>query len=200
MASLQNHDQLGNRAQGDRISHLTSIERQKIGAALIHLSPFIPMLFQGEEWAASAPFAYFVDFEEDPDLARSVTEGRRKEFAAFGWKPEEIPDPQAIETFEQSKLNWDERRGGHHADMLEWHQSLTRLRRRLSALTDSRLDAINTDFNEEQQWLRVDRGPVSIVCNFADRSELIPCNRVPWMQLILVIDTAPTTTSKRSRD
>src|SRR5690606_33327593 len=87
---LQNHDQVGNRARGERIGHLVSSGRAEIGAALVMTAPFIPMLFQGEEWDASSPFPSFSD-HEDPDLARAVREGRRSEFAAFGWEPDEIP-------------------------------------------------------------------------------------------------------------
>ena len=108
LAYLQNHDQVGNRAQGERITQLAGMDRAKIGAALVLTSIYIPMLFQGEEWAASSPFQYFVDFSDDPDLAKAVTAGRREEFAAFGWKPEEVPDPQSLETFERSILKWDE--------------------------------------------------------------------------------------------
>ena len=104
---IQNHDQVGNRAVGDRIAQVTGVERAKIAAAIVFVSPFIPMIFQGEEWAASSPFQYFAD-HDDPELARAVSEGRRKEFAAFGWKPDLIPDPEKLETFQRSKLNWNE--------------------------------------------------------------------------------------------
>jgi maltooligosyltrehalose trehalohydrolase len=89
----QNHDQVGNRAVGERLAALISTGRLKIAAALVLTAPFVPMLFQGEEWAASTPWLYFTD-HQDPDLGRAVSEGRRREFAAFGWKPDDIPDPQ----------------------------------------------------------------------------------------------------------
>ena len=104
---LQNHDQIGNRAKGERISMLVSPAKLKIGAALVLTSPFVPMLFQGEEWGASTPFFYFTDYHE-PKLANAVREGRCREFAAFGWKPEDTADPQARETFDGSVLNWRE--------------------------------------------------------------------------------------------
>ena len=107
---IQTHDQVGNRAIGDRISHIAGLERAKIAAALYLLSPFVPMLFQGEEWAASTPFLYFAN-HDDPELARAVSEGRKKEFAAFGWDPASIPDPESQATFEASKLNWNEANG-----------------------------------------------------------------------------------------
>ena len=105
---LQNHDQIGNRAQGERSSHLPNSGRLKIAAALVLTSPFIPLLFQGEEWGASTPFQYFTD-HDDPELGRAVREGRRVEFAGFGWAPEAIPDPQDPATFARSKLDWQER-------------------------------------------------------------------------------------------
>jgi maltooligosyltrehalose trehalohydrolase len=100
---MQTHDQVGNRAMGERSSALMNSSKLKIGAALVFVSPFVPMLFQGEEWAASSPFLYFTD-HRDAELGRAVSEGRRREFATFGWRPQEIPDPQAAETFARSKL------------------------------------------------------------------------------------------------
>ena len=135
---IQNHDQVGNRAQGERLSQVVDIGRAKIGAAMVLLGPFVPMLFAGEEFAASSPFQYFTDFQ-DKELGRLVSEGRRKEFVAFGWSPEEVPDPQAEETFLRSKLRWEERDTGVHAEMLEWHRRLIRLRREESALTSREL-------------------------------------------------------------
>jgi len=110
----------------------------KIAAALIFTSPFVPMLFQGEEWAASSPFQYFTD-HQDPELARAVSEGRRAEFTAFGWNPDDIPDPQAPETFQRSKLNWQERENEPHADLLDWHRRLIHLRHNHPALRNQRL-------------------------------------------------------------
>ena len=104
---LQNHDQVGNRAFGERSAALMSLGRLKIGAALVLGAPFMPMLFQGEEWAASTPFLYFTD-HKDPALGAAVRKGRRAEFAAFGWRAEAIPDPQDPATFERSKLQWSE--------------------------------------------------------------------------------------------
>jgi maltooligosyltrehalose trehalohydrolase len=163
---LQNHDQVGNRALGERSAALMSLGRLKIGAALVVTSPFVPMLFQGEEWAASTPFLYFTD-HRDPALAAAVRKGRRGEFAAFGWPPEKIPDPQAPETFARSKLRWDEVGEGRHAEMLAWHRSLLGLRRRFPDLTDSRLERVQASFSEEDQWLRVRRGAVEVVANLA---------------------------------
>jgi len=104
---LQTHDQVWNRATGERISMLAPIERVKAGAALVMTSPFVPMIFQGEEWAASTPFLYFTTHTE-PELSRAVSEGRRREFAHFGWDPRSVPDPQDPDTFLRSKLDWNE--------------------------------------------------------------------------------------------
>ena len=170
---LQNHDQIGNRARGERMSHLVSAGRLKIGAALVLTSPFIPMLFQGEEWAASTPFLYFTNHPE-PGLAKAVREGRRREFAAFGWSPEKIPDPQAPATFLDSKLNWSELVRPPHADLLQWHRDLVHIRRNESDLTDGRLDALRVNFDETAQWLVVQRGPISVACNLASQRQSIP--------------------------
>jgi maltooligosyltrehalose trehalohydrolase len=170
---LQNHDQLGNRAQGKRSSHLMSKGRLKVGAALVLTAPFVPMLFQGEEWGATAPFQFFTDFEND-ELATAVRKGRREEFAAFGWAPEEIPDPQDPATFERSKPNWNELTESPHAELLEWHRQLIRLRRAHSSLTDGRLDRVETRCDEKARWLVVERGPITVACNLAERAQLVP--------------------------
>jgi len=185
VAYLQNHDQLGNRARGDRLCHLVNVERAKIGAALVLLSPYLPMLFQGEEWGARAPFQYFVDFSSEPDLARAVIVGRQTEFASFGWKPEDIPNPNDPATFARSKLDWNELSQAHHNEMLQWHRALIELRRNESAFTTGRLDYMDTQFSEEDQWLRIERGPVTIVCNFARRDQFVPITRGRDFQLLL---------------
>ena len=171
---VQNHDQLGNRAQGDRLSHLTTPERTKVAAALVITAPFIPMLFQGEEFGATSPFQYFADFAEDPELAKAVSEGRRKEFGQFGWKPEDVPDPGSPATFERSKLNWNELQEEEHRSLLQWHRDLIRVRRELPQLTDGRLDLVCTESSEEDAWLTVERGLVTIVANLADQARTIP--------------------------
>ena len=120
------------------------IER-RLRRALVLTAPFIPMLFQGEEFAASTPFQYFAD-HEDPEMAKAVSEGRRREFAAFGWPSEAIPDPEKRETFERSKLNWDEVHEGHHAEMLEWYTQLIHLRRRSPSLNDGDMGHVEVRF------------------------------------------------------
>ena len=170
---LQNHDQVGNRARGERSAQLMSLGKLKIGAALVFTSPFIPLLFQGEEWGASTPFFYFTDYQE-PELADAVREGRCKEFAAFGWKPEDTADPQARETFEKSKLNWLEILRAPHAEILEWHKKLIFLRRAEPSLNDGRLDCMKIHYDELVRCLVMERGDISVVSNFANRSQSIP--------------------------
>ncbi|MBD3336107.1 MAG: malto-oligosyltrehalose trehalohydrolase [Candidatus Eisenbacteria bacterium] len=181
---LQNHDQIGNRAVGDRIGHLISREELMIGAALVLTSPFVPMLFQGEEWGASTPFLYFTNHAE-PELAEAVRRGRREEFAAFGWDPESIPDPQAEETFQRSKLNWDERSRSPHAGLLEWHRRLIALRKGLPELTDGALENVQVRFDEEARWLVVSRGAVTVACNLADEEKPVPVPGPAGRRLLL---------------
>jgi maltooligosyltrehalose trehalohydrolase len=181
---LQTHDQIGNRAKGERSSHLMSVARLKIAAALVLTGPVVPMLFQGEEWGATSPFLYFTD-HKDPQLARNVTEGRRREFASFGWKPAEVPDPQAVETFERSKLNWTERDKEPHAGLLAWHRRLIELRREIPALSDGRLDRVEVSFDEQKKWLVVRRGPVTVACNLNQMTQQVPVPAKPGSRLLL---------------
>jgi maltooligosyltrehalose trehalohydrolase len=173
LAYAQNHDQLGNRAQGDRLCHLTNSARERIGAALVLTSPFIPLLFMGEEWSASAPFQYFVSFL-DPALNRAVREGRGREFADFVLHAGELPDPGDPATFERSKLPWDEAGRPPGRAMIGWYRRLIAIRRRMAALTNGRLDLVDTRHDEAAKWLVIERGPVTVVCNFALQTQDIP--------------------------
>ncbi len=176
LAYSQTHDQIGNRSQGERLCHLLSPERQKIAAALVLTSPFVPMLFQGEEFGASSPFQYFTH-HEDPALAKMVSEGRRSEFIAFGWDPNDVPDPQDPATFERSKLNWRDVEREPHASLLRWYKDLIALRKSTSELTDGRMDRVEVNFDERARWLVVKRGKVEIVCNLACNRQAIPVRR-----------------------
>jgi maltooligosyltrehalose trehalohydrolase len=184
VACLQNHDQVGNRALGERTSRLLSPGLLKIGAALVMTSAFVPMLFQGEEWGASTPFLYFTDHRE-PELGEAVKHGRRKEFAAFGWESEVIPDPQAEETFVQSRLHWDELQEENSSRMLAWHQSLIALRRSLSSLTDGEMERVSVLFDETERWLTMVLGPVLVACNFAETPRTISCAAAKDKKMVL---------------
>jgi maltooligosyltrehalose trehalohydrolase len=179
---LQNHDQVGNRALGERSAALMSLGRLKIGAALVLTSPFMPMLFQGEEWGASTPFLYFTD-HKDPALGAAVRKGRRAEFAAFGWRPEAIPDPQDPATFERSKLRWSEVGEAPHAEVLAWHRGLLALRSRLPDLTDPRLERVQASLSEEDRWLRLRRGSVEVVVNLAGAPANFHLGESPTLEL-----------------
>jgi maltooligosyltrehalose trehalohydrolase len=166
---IQNHDQVGNRATGDRLEHIVGMRRTKVALGIVLTAPFVPMLFQGEEFAASTPFLYFAD-HEDEQMAKAVSEGRKKEFAAFGWDESQIPNPEDLDTFRNSKLKWDEVSEGKHGEMLDWTRRLIRLRRNSMSLNDGDRGHIKVQFSEEKRWLRMDRHLVSIFANLGDSS------------------------------
>jgi maltooligosyltrehalose trehalohydrolase len=161
---VQNHDQIGNRAVGDRISHIAGFDRAKIATALVLLSPFIPLIFQGEEWAASSPFQYFAN-HQDPELARAVSQGRKEEFSAFGWDSASIPDPESPATFQSSKLKWNELVGAPHREMLTWYRELIRLRRTNPCLNNPKPGNTMVTFNEHAKWIQMHRGTIAVLCN-----------------------------------
>ena len=168
----QDHDQVGNRAAGERLSALVSPGLLKVAAALVLTSPFTPMLFMGEEWAASTPWQYFTD-HEDAGLAEAVRAGRRGEFKAFGWEPDDVPDPQHPTTIARSTLQWSELGVASHADVFSWYRNLIALRRRTPDLGDGRFDHIEVDVDEVQRWL-VMRRPASVVAaNFSTEQRTI---------------------------
>jgi maltooligosyltrehalose trehalohydrolase len=170
---LQTHDQVGNRATGDRISAALEPGALAAGAALVLTAPFTPMLFMGEEWGARTPWQYFTD-HQDPGLARAVREGRRAEFAAHGWAPEEVPDPQARTTFLASKLDWDEPGRAPHAALLAWYRALLALRRAHPALADPDLTGVGVGYDEEQRWLVLHRGRYRTAVNLAGEPRTVP--------------------------
>jgi maltooligosyltrehalose trehalohydrolase len=170
---LQNHDQIGNRARGERIGQLVSAARVKIGAALVLLGPFVPMLFQGEEWNASAPFQYFTD-HVNPELARCVSEGRRREFAEYSWSEAEVPDPQSLATFEASRLDFDEIAEPEHAAMLEFYRTLIRLRRERPELAVPR---VSVRFDERSGFFALDRQESVVAVNFGREPLRVPLSR-----------------------
>jgi maltooligosyltrehalose trehalohydrolase len=161
---LQNHDQVGNRAVGERSAALMSRGRLRIGAALVLLSPFVPMLFMGEEWGASSPFQYFTD-HRDPRLAEAVSRGRRREFAAFGWPEEAVPDPQDAQTFLRSRLDWEERDREPHRALLDWHRALIALRRTHPAFSDARMEGVEAQGDDRSGVLLLRRGGIGVACH-----------------------------------
>jgi maltooligosyltrehalose trehalohydrolase len=187
---LQNHDQVGNRATGERSTALMSTGRLQMGAALVLCAPFVPMLFQGEEWGASTPFQYFTD-HVDPELGRLVSEGRRSEFSAFGWQPEDVPDPQDRATFERSVLDWAELGKEPHASLLEWHKALIALRRRLPELSDGNFDEVHPTWDEDANWFCLTRGPITIACNLAAAAQPVP---VPAEATAVLLASDPSAT------
>ena len=169
----QNHDQVGNRAAGERLCHLVSDGRSRMAAALTLLSPMIPMLFQGEEWAASTPFQYFTDLG-DKHLGKAVTNGRRQEFRAFGWPPESVPDPQSPATFELSRLNWHEVCDDQHASMLNWYRQLIELRRsRLLHTGQENADA-RAWYDARRSLLFYAHRDLLVCCNLGSGTECVP--------------------------
>jgi maltooligosyltrehalose trehalohydrolase len=173
VVAAQNHDQVGNRAAGERLCHLVDAGRAKAAAALLLTSPFTPLLFQGEEWAAGSPFQYFTD-HRDPELGRRVAEGRREEFASFGWS-ELVPDPQDPATLARSKLRWEELDEATHHDMLEWYRRLVGLRRRLPRPVDEVGAGIDVTVDEARRRLSLTRGGVRVCVNLGDRDWELEC-------------------------
>ncbi|PWR05239.1 malto-oligosyltrehalose trehalohydrolase, partial [Micromonospora acroterricola] len=168
VAYLQNHDQIGNRATGDRISASLSPSLLRVGAVLLLTAPFTPMLFMGEEWAASTPWQFFTSHPE-PELASAVVTGRRREFAAHGWPEGDVPDPQDPQTFVRSRLDWAELDKPEHREMLAFYQRLIALRRSLPDLSDPRLHAVSVQHGD--QFLLMRRGDTLVVANLAGRGQ-----------------------------
>lgn len=151
---IQNHDQIGNQLRGDRLSSLVSFEAVKLGAGAVILSPYIPLLFMGEEYAEEAPFTYFVS-HSDPDLIKAVRKGRKAEFEAFHAQGEP-PDPEASKTFLDCKLNWEKRQEGKHQVLWSLYQHLIRLRNTIPALVKRERQNVEVGFLESEKivWWR----------------------------------------------
>ena len=174
IVSAQNHDQIGNRAQGERLSMLLEPWQLKAVAALLLLSPFVPMLFQGEEWGTKTPFLYFTD-HENLELARLVAEGRAKEFSSFSWQGE-VPNPQSQETFERSRLDWNELSQPLHAGLFDWHRRLIALR----GLKKPGKSKAVVKFNQHRQWLRFTHRGVLAVFNLSPQAQRVPLPPGEW--------------------
>ncbi|QGN49002.1 malto-oligosyltrehalose trehalohydrolase [Micromonospora sp. WMMC415] len=170
VAYLQNHDQIGNRATGERISSTLSPGLLRVGATLLMTAPFTPMLFMGEEWAASTPWQFFTSHPE-PELAAAVAAGRKREFASHGWGADAVPDPQDPETFLRSRLDWAELDKPEHREMYEFYRRLIALRKSRPDLTDPRLTAV--DVRHGDQFLLMRRGECLVAANLAARPQRI---------------------------
>jgi maltooligosyltrehalose trehalohydrolase len=169
----QNHDQVGNRAAGDRLTDHLDEHQLGCAALLTMAGPFTPMLFQGEEWAASTPFCFFTSHPE-PELGRVTAEGRFEEFARMGWDADVVPDPQDPKTFQRSKLDWTEPESGRHARLLAAYRRLAELRRAHPDLTDPAFASTSCTIDEESRLFRMQRGRLLVVVNFGDDPASVP--------------------------
>ncbi|MFE0651155.1 malto-oligosyltrehalose trehalohydrolase [Streptomyces sp. NPDC059534] len=169
----QTHDQIGNRALGDRLSASLSPGLLACAATLVLTGPSVPMLFMGEEWGATTPWQYFTD-HTDPELAEAVRRGRRREFAAHGWSENDVPDPQDPATRDHSVLDRTERERDPHKRLLAWYRQLIALRRTLPDLTDPDLAGVKVAFDEEARWLVFRRGDLRVAVNLGRETAVIP--------------------------
>jgi maltooligosyltrehalose trehalohydrolase len=173
LAYTLTHDQVGNRAVGDRPSQNLDTGQLAVKAALALGSPYTAMLFMGEEWGSSSPFQFFSSHPE-PELARATAEGRKAEFAEHGWDADEIPDPQDPQTFLRSKLKWDEVDEGDHGRLHQIYRDLIALRHNEADLADPWLDHLRVDYDEAQRWIVMHRGSLSIACNLGTDPVTVP--------------------------
>jgi maltooligosyltrehalose trehalohydrolase len=169
----QNHDQIGNRATGDRLAASLDPGQLAIAAALTLTSPFTPMLFMGEEWGARTPWQFFTSHPE-PELGEATAQGRIAEFERMGWDPNVVPDPQDPSTFTNSKLDWDELQRVDSARLLDWYRGLTALRRSQPDLLDPRFGSTSVELDEDERWLVLRRGGLAIVINFDEQEHTVP--------------------------
>ena len=151
----QNHDQVGNRMSGERLSILVNFEGLKLAAATVLVSPYIPLLFMGEEYGEDCPFLYFIS-HSDPELVKAVREGRKREFKAFNWD-EALPDPQSVETFLTCKLIWEKRVKGNHKVLLDFYQRFITLRKTIPALAHLDKNSLEVSGIEEKRILFLSR-------------------------------------------
>ena len=185
----QDHDQIGNRAAGDRLSDCLGPEDLAVAAVLVLTGPFTPMLFMGEEWAARTPWQFFTSHPE-PDLGEATARGRLAEFSRMGWDPETVPDPQDEQTFLRSKLDWDEPARPGHAGVLDLYRRLIALRRTWPELTDPRFGRIRVRFDEDARWLVVHRAGIQIVVNIGADEVIVPLRPAPGPILLSTADAA----------
>ncbi|GAA1855124.1 malto-oligosyltrehalose trehalohydrolase [Microbacterium koreense] len=185
----QDHDQIGNRAVGDRLSQTLPFGRLAVAAVLTLTSPGTPMLFMGEEWGASTPWQFFTSHPEQ-ELGEATAQGRIAEFARMGWDPEVVPDPQDPETFRRSKLDWSETDAEPHARLLALYRRLGELRRDVPELTDPAFaDAVITQGSAPgERTFAMRRGSVSVLANLSTESAAFPAE--PDIEMLLSTDAA----------
>jgi maltooligosyltrehalose trehalohydrolase len=169
----QDHDQIGNRAIGDRLTETLDYDQLVLSAVLTMAGPYTPMLFMGEEWGAKTPWQFFTSHPE-PDLGKATAEGRIAEFEKMGWDPDVVPDPQDPETFRRSKLDWSEPETGDHSRLLAVYRELAKLRGEVPELTDPRFADLAASFDDDAKWYRLDRAGVSVLANFGATSVTLP--------------------------
>lgn len=169
----QDHDQIGNRATGDRLTATLDTDQLAVAAVLTLLGPFTPMIFMGEEWGASTPWQFFTSHPE-PDLGEATAAGRIAEFEKMGWDPDSVPDPQDPETFHRSKLDWSELDEPEHARLLDLYRSLIALRRSIPALIEPQFATVAAEWDEKARWFRLDREGYSIALNLAAGLQDVP--------------------------
>ncbi|MEO9133404.1 MAG: malto-oligosyltrehalose trehalohydrolase [Jatrophihabitantaceae bacterium] len=172
VACLQNHDQVGNRAVGDRLPEITSSGLLRVGAVLLLTSPFTPMLWMGEEWAASTRWPFFTSHPE-PELGRATGEGRLAEFGDHGWDVSQMIDPQDPAAYRGAILDWDELAGPAHRSMLELYRALIALRAAEPDLRDGDLTAVQVEYDEDERWILVHRGSFVAVANLSAESRTV---------------------------
>jgi maltooligosyltrehalose trehalohydrolase len=193
---LQTHDQVGNRMAGDRISGVLEPGVQAAGAALYLLAPTTPMIFMGEEWAASTPWQFFTSFDDEA-LADAVRRGRRAEFGAHGWSQDAVPDPQDPATRDASVLDWSEAAAGRHGRMLQWYASCTDLRRDLLGDRPTRFADVAVSQDDDARWLVMTHAPAqgpsyAVAVNLADLAQEVPLGDGPPVEVLLAWDDVGT--------
>ncbi|WP_081416456.1 malto-oligosyltrehalose trehalohydrolase [Arthrobacter castelli] len=183
----QNHDQIGNRAAGDRLTATLSHGQLALAAVLNLTSPFTPMLFMGEEYAATTPWQFFTSHPE-PELDEATAEGRLREFEQMGWDPDVVPNPQDPETFRRSKLDWAEAESGDSARLLALYRQLIGLRHEVGDLRGSTVGGPAVEYDDGARWLVMRRGSVRVVLNFAGREQSVRLAGGPPERTLLTTD------------
>ncbi|MFJ7750407.1 malto-oligosyltrehalose trehalohydrolase [Arthrobacter sp. NPDC097144] len=187
VVATQNHDQIGNRAAGDRLSASLSYPQLALASVLNLTSPFTPMLFMGEEFGASTPWQFFTSHPE-PELGKATAEGRLLEFERMGWDPDTVPNPQDPSTFSNSKLDWSEADQGDHAKLHDLYRQLLTLRRDRPDLTNPDLGSVEVEYDEVGRWLVLQRGETAVALNFSDAPREVP---VPFSESTVLLQTEP---------